>query len=97
MAMSNKRKQVVLTYNHRTNLYNAEVQEVNLTDLSRESLGIYEFTSDVEREEMAKVGHPLVGATLMSSVYLSVLMATILEHPETKLVKFASWLGQFAE
>jgi len=96
--MSNKRKQVVLTYNNKTNLYNAEVQEVNLTDLSRESLGIYEFTNEFEREEMTKIGHSLVGATLMSSVYLSVLLDTIKAHPDRLvLIGFASWLEQFAE
>jgi hypothetical protein len=96
--MSNKRRQVVLTYNHKTNLYNAEVQDVNLTDLSRESLGIYEFTSDVERAELAKVGHPVEGVTLMSSVYLSVLLDTIKTYPDRLvLIGFASWLQTFAE
>jgi len=96
--MSNKRRQVVLTYNNKTNLYNAEVQEVNLTDLSRESLGIYEFTSEVERAEMAKIGHPVEGVTLMGSVYLSVLLDTIKTHPDRLvLIVFASWLEQFAE
>jgi energy-converting hydrogenase A subunit M len=96
--MSNKRRQVVLTYNHKTNLHNAEVQEVNLTDLSRESLGIYEFTSEVERAEMAKIGHPVEGVTLMGSVYLSVLLDTIKTHPDRLvLIGFASWLQTFAE
>lgn len=93
----NKRKQVVLTYDPQQKIYIAEVQEVNLTDLSRESLGIYEFTSPLERTEMAKIGHPLDSVTIVGGAYLSVLLETISKHPETKLMQFASWLRQFAE